>query len=143
MKGSMGLVRAAAAALHKGMAASASLGPCQASKGAAAGAFNHRKYSADTQQKDRSEKTGDIVVKIPVEYDLHLLECPPPQETTTSKEELMNIYKSMTVIRRVEIAADMVGSLISVNSSVKILQNIFAGYLSLFVECQSHSYHIF
>jgi len=103
----MGLVRAAAAALHKGMAANASLGPCQASKGAAAGAFNHRKFSADTQQKDRCEKSGDIVVKIPVEYDLHLLECPPPQEVTTSKEELMNIYKSMTVIRRVEIAADM------------------------------------
>jgi len=59
----------------------------------------------DSTKKSGSE--GEIVVEIPVKYDLHMLEQGPPQEATTTKEELMKIYKDMSVIRRAEIAADM------------------------------------
>jgi len=59
----------------------------------------------DSKKKPESE---EIVVEIPVKYDLHLLESGPSQEAITNKEELMKTYKDMTIIRRTEITADLV-----------------------------------
>ncbi|CAK9225224.1 unnamed protein product [Sphagnum troendelagicum] len=75
-------------------------------------------YSAQSEeqpQQQEEEKTADeqktkareIVVEIPVDYDLHLLESAPSRSSVTNSEDLMSIYHEMSVIRRVEITADM------------------------------------
>ncbi len=76
-------------------------------------------YSAQSEeqpQQQEEEKTADeqktkareIVVEIPVDYDLHLLESAPSRSSVTNSEDLMSIYHEMSVIRRMEITADMV-----------------------------------
>jgi len=76
-------------------------------------------YSAQSEeqpQQQEEEKTADeqktkgreIVVEIPVDYDLHLLESAPSQSSVTNSEDLMSIYHEMSIIRRMEITADMV-----------------------------------
>jgi hypothetical protein len=76
-------------------------------------------YSAQSEeqtQQQEEEKTADeqktkareIFVEIPVDYDLHLLESAPSRSSVTNSEDLMSIYHEMSVIRRMEITADMV-----------------------------------
>lgn len=111
MKGSTMLMRSAASALYKGTTPITPLGQWQAGKHiprALAQDDAVRRYSTDTNPTSKKHE-GEVGVKIPVVYDLHLLESGPPQDTYTSKEELMQIYRDMSVIRRVEITADMVG----------------------------------
>jgi hypothetical protein len=75
-------------------------------------------YSAQSEeqpQQQEEEKTADeqktkareIVVEIPVDYELHLLETAPSRSSVTNSEDLMSIYREMSVIRRLEITADM------------------------------------
>ncbi|CAN5970166.1 unnamed protein product [Sphagnum jensenii] len=75
-------------------------------------------YSAQSEeqpQQQEEEKTADeqktkareIVVEIPVDYDLHLLESAPSRSSVTNSADLMSIYHEMSVIRRMEITADM------------------------------------
>lgn len=107
MNGSKSMMRLAAGALQQ-----TSLLPRLAGNGAFSNTV--RSYSADADCIDKipdskkKPESGEIVVEIPVKYDLHLLENGPPQEAVTNKEELMKTYKDMTIIRRTEITADMV-----------------------------------
>lgn len=110
INGSKSMARLAAAALQKGLGQT-SFFPRVTGNGVVT-----RGYAADADCYDKipdSKKksdSGEIIVEIPVKYDLHLLESGPLQEAVTNKEELLKTYKDMTIIRRTEITADMVRS---------------------------------
>lgn len=59
-------------------------------------------------QAEESKRKGDIHVDIKVPYKLHLLDEGPAQEITTTREELLKIYRLMQTMRWMEIQADMV-----------------------------------
>jgi hypothetical protein len=116
MSGSKSMLRTAMAALRQGMGQTP-LVPGLAAKGALCSSeCLVRRYSSESSDYDRmpdsSKKpdSGEIVVEIPVKFNLHLLESGPPQEAITTKEELMKSYRDMSIIRRTEITADMVCS---------------------------------
>jgi len=50
---------------------------------------------------------GEVVVKFEKPYGLYLLDDGPPMETVTSKEDLLGFYREMSLMRRIEIAADV------------------------------------
>ncbi|KAG0575969.1 hypothetical protein KC19_5G044400 [Ceratodon purpureus] len=109
MNGSRSMLRLATAALRQGSSL-----PGSAGKGAYCKTeFLVRGYAADADAYDKmpdsgkKPDSGEIVVEIPVKFNLHLLESGPPQEAITTKEELMKSYTDMSVIRRAEISADM------------------------------------
>lgn len=114
MNGAKSMLRSATAALRHRAGQRGSL-PGLAGKGTLCEtACLVRGYASDSPDKipDSSKKpdSNEIVVEIPVEFKLHLLESGPPQEATTTKEELMKTYRDMSIIRRAEITADMVSS---------------------------------
>ena len=116
MNGSKSMLRVATAALRQAGMGRTSSRPGLAGKGTLCKTESLvRGYSADSSYDkipDSSKKpdSDEIVVEIPVKFDLHLLESGPPQEAITTREELMKTYRDMSVIRRTEITADMVGS---------------------------------
>ncbi|BBM97815.1 pyruvate dehydrogenase E1 component subunit alpha [Marchantia polymorpha subsp. ruderalis] len=66
--------------------------------------------SEAAQQRRDSEKrvgSGDIRVDLLNPFELHRLHDGPATDVFTSKEELMQMYMDMTVLRRMELAADM------------------------------------
>lgn len=112
MNGSESMLKLAAAALSKGLRESPLKSGLAEKENFCRTVFLTRRYSAECSDKEtnptsKKPDSGEIDVEIPVKFDLHLLESGPSQVTTTNKEELMKIYTDMQIIRRTEIAADM------------------------------------
>lgn len=72
------------------------------------GLGERRLFATQAASKEGVKSGGDIHVDIEVPYLLHMLEAGPAQEIRTSKDELMEMYRHMMTIRRMEIQADMV-----------------------------------
>lgn len=130
MNGSKSMLKLAAAALSKGLQESPLKSGLAEKGNFCRTVFLTRRYSAECSGKEtnptsKKSDSGEIDVEIPVKFDLHLLESGPSQVTTTNKEELMKIYTDMQIIRRAEIAADMVCCRFSCYYSMKYFDSYF------------------
>lgn len=67
--------------------------------------WGSRRMSSDSGTQ--SQVTGPITVDVGAAFKTHLCDSPSPS-VTTPREELWDVFRRMTVVRRAEIMADTV-----------------------------------